>query len=106
MKRVFLGVALLALSGMLSGCVTYTGPMHGALFSSVKRNEAVGSADGRGVVVRTKAQGVLGIAWGDASVEAAMQTGQINKIHHVDVETFHVLGLYATYTTTVYGERE
>jgi hypothetical protein len=97
-------LGLLACSAILSGCITYSGPMHGAFFSSVKRGEAVGSANGRGTVVRSEAQGVLGFAWGDASIEAAMQKGQIERIHHVDVATFHVLGLFASYETTVYGE--
>jgi len=41
---------------------------------------------------------------GDASIQAAMQNGGITKIHHVDYKVTSVLGVYATYTTVVYGE--
>jgi hypothetical protein len=52
-----------------------------------------------------QATSILGvIAWGDAGISAAMADGGIKKIHHVDVDTFNVLGIYATYTIKVYGE--
>jgi len=43
-------------------------------------------------------------ATGDASISAAMRNGKITRIHHVDHETFSILGVYAKYTTIVYGE--
>ena len=48
---------------------------------------------------------ILGvIALGDASQQAAMKNGGITKIHHVDFNSFSILGIYAKFTTTVYGE--
>jgi hypothetical protein len=41
---------------------------------------------------------------GDASISAAAQNGGITRIHHVDHETMNILGIYAKYTTIVYGE--
>lgn len=44
------------------------------------------------------------VATGDASIEAAAKAGGITKIHHVDFENFSILGIYATFTTVVYGD--
>jgi hypothetical protein len=33
-----------------------------------------------------------------------MRNGGITRIHHVDHETSNILGVYAKYTTIVYGE--
>ncbi len=45
------------------------------------------------------------VAIGDCSVAAAMKTGGVSKIHHVDSEVFSVVfGVYQKYTTVVYGE--
>jgi hypothetical protein len=41
---------------------------------------------------------------GDASLEAAMENGNISEVHHVDLERTNILGLYSTYTVIVYGE--
>ena len=43
--------------------------------------------------------------WATATpLVAAMKEGNITKVHHVDSETFSVLGVYARYKTIVYGE--
>ena len=48
---------------------------------------------------------VLGwFAVGDASVQKAAKEAGITKISHVDEESTSVLGLFAKYTITVYGE--
>ena len=48
---------------------------------------------------------ILGIlATGDASLDAAMRSGGITKLHHVDVQYTTILGIIATYTLIVYGE--
>ncbi len=53
---------------------------------------------------RATAWGILVYATGDASISAAMANGGITRIHHVDHETMNILGVYARYTTIVYGE--
>lgn len=51
------------------------------------------------------ASSILGIvATGDASIEAAAKDGGITRIHHVDHHSKNILGLYAEFTTIVYGE--
>jgi hypothetical protein len=53
----------------------------------------------------SQAMSILGwIGLGDASISAAMADGGIKKVHHVDMDSFNVLGIYATYTVKVYGE--
>ncbi len=44
------------------------------------------------------------IAFGDASIQKAAQNGGITKVHYADHEFLRVLGIYARFTTTVYGE--
>ena len=45
------------------------------------------------------------ISGGDSSIMSAARAGSINIIHHIDYEVFNFLGLYATNTTVVYGEK-
>jgi hypothetical protein len=44
------------------------------------------------------------VAIGDAGIEAACRNGGITKIHHLDINTFSVLGVFTRRTTYVYGE--
>lgn len=65
---------------------------------------AVGSANGSEKVGMATSTAIICIATGDASIQAACQNGGITKIHHVDHKSMSVLGVYAKYTTVVYGE--
>ena len=51
-----------------------------------------------------KATGLICFCEGDASIKAAMENGDIKKIHHIDRKVRNILGLVAEYTTIVYGE--
>lgn len=44
-------------------------------------------------------------AGGDASINKAANNGKIRKIHHVDYEVSSFLGIFASSTTIVYGQR-
>lgn len=56
-------------------------------------------------VGQASATSILGIVGtGDASIQAAAKKAGITKISHVDESATSVLGIYAKYTTTVYGE--
>jgi len=56
-------------------------------------------------VGEAKAINVLGIvAIGDASIQTAMKSGQITKIHHVDCKVYSILGIFCEVTMLVYGE--
>ena len=88
---------------MLGGCAMVT-PMNGSLYTDIKGPVAMGQAGGMSKVGTAKATAVIGIATGDASIDAAMKNGGITKVHHVDTQVKNILGIYAEYTTTVYGE--
>lgn len=59
-------------------------------------------------VGRAQAQGILCLfAWGDASINKAMENGNITKVHHVDYEYNRyscLMPFYEGYTVIVYGE--
>ena len=88
---------------LLAGCAMVT-PMNGSLYTGRKGPVAMGDAKGMSKVGTATATAIIGIATGDASISAAMHNGGITKVHHVDTEVKNILGVYAEYTTTVYGE--
>jgi len=55
-------------------------------------------------VGRAKAEGIILVGYGDASINAAKIKGNITKIHHVDSEVMNIFGIYSRYETVVYGE--
>jgi len=70
------------------------GPVSSYVDNSVKQ-EKVGTA---------KSTGIICVAYGDASIDAAMKNGNIKKVHHVDYKTMNILGIYGEFITTVHGE--
>lgn len=98
-------LAVLALPA-LSGCysvVSPAGPIGGVYTNTTGPLAITGSASGTRVG-RASASVVLGIATGDASIQAAMQAGGITRIQSVDYQSNLILGLFGTYTVVVYGE--
>ena len=92
---------------LLSGCAGITpiaGGTGGMLFTHTDAAVAVGSASGSDKVGTAESTAIICFATGDSSISKAMQNGGITKIHHVDSKVFQVLGVYAKYTTVVYGE--
>ena len=107
MRKAIMLVALVSfLAVVLSGCAVVIGPTFGTLYTDLKAPAGVGDQDVKAAKIgKATASSILGwIATGDASIDAAMKAGGITKIHHVDYEAKSILGLYATYTTVVYGE--
>lgn len=108
MKRIVSSVVLASfVVVMMTGCAglsTIVGGTAGAVFTQVQGPVAVGSASGSSKVGEASSQAILFFATGDASIAAAMQNGGITKIHHVDHKSTSILGIYAKYTTVVYGE--
>ncbi len=41
---------------------------------------------------------------GDASIQRAMENGNITKVHHVDWDAKNIFGVYGVYKIIVYGE--
>lgn len=108
MKRLIATVALSCVAIMLmTGCAVVggiPGGTYGWLFTQTDNAFAVGSAGGAEKVGTAESTAIICFATGDSSISKAMANGGITKIHHVDSKVFQVLGVYAKYTTVVYGE--
>jgi hypothetical protein len=105
-KTVLLMIVALFSLSLIASCASVMAPTHGSIYTGVKAGQAATSADGKAVKMGTsKCTNVLGIAaWGDCSIDAAAKNGNISQIHHVDYDAFSVLGVYARFTTMVYGD--
>lgn len=104
--RFFLCVALLAAAiAGISGCTVPNSPVMAGLTID-QRGPVAGfdSTAGSSKVGRAKAEGIIIVGYGDASISAAAEEGGITKIHHVDCEVLNVFGIYSRYETIVYGE--
>ena len=107
MKKSLVCPSVVAMAGMLTGCVAPMGPV-GAVGGSIYTDASgpitatanpVGSKMGQ-----SSASGIIGFATGDASIKTAASNGGISKISHVDYHAQSVLGIWAKTTVTVYGE--
>lgn len=106
-KNLSLIIITVLAAVFISGCAAMVTvqPVTGVLYSDVKSPVAVTSNEGYSKTGTAQCTSILGwIAQGDASIEAAMKNGKITKIHHVDCHSTNILGIYATYTITVYGD--
>ncbi|MBS3758205.1 MAG: TRL-like family protein [Desulfobacterales bacterium] len=97
-------IGLIALIPMMVGCATSV-PI-GGIYTKVKLpvdgEYAMSEATKVGTAECTSILNM--VATGDASIQAAMENGNISKIHHVDWDVENILGVYGVYTVTVYGE--
>jgi len=105
MRKAVCAAMLGAILTMTGCAVMATGPVLAPLAVDLRGPVAVGDTNAAASKVgEAQAQGILVFAFGDASIQAAANQGQITRIHHVDTEVLNVLGLYARYKTIVYGE--
>ncbi|SRR6056297_1530769 len=97
-------IGLIALIPMVMGCAT-SYPV-GSLYTKVKLPiDAEGNMSSASKVGTAECTSVLSlVATGDASIQTAMENGNITKIHHVDWDVENILGIYGVYKVTVYGE--
>ena len=105
MKHHFVALSICVVCLTFTGCAAAVhSPVQSLVYTNVKAPLA---ATGKsGVVLRSgaaSATSFLGVAAGDASIRAAARAGGITDIHYVDFHSKSILGLYAKYTTTVYG---
>lgn len=98
-------VVLLAVT-LLYGCAGVRSPVtNGFIVTAVQGPVGITQADTYSKTGTSSCNSILGlVSLGNASIEAAMKDGGITKIHHVDHKSFSLLGLYAKFTTIVYGE--
>jgi hypothetical protein len=107
MKRLkSAALALLLAMPLLAGCAAYTmSPATGFLYTDLKAPLTATSHDTSSKMGTSIGSSILGlVATGDASIETAMKNGGITRVHHVDYHSKSILGIYATFTTIVYGE--
>ena len=102
---ILLMITVFSLS-LMSGCAyVVKQPVTGFLYSEVKDGMISNEGSAMSKKGTATATSILGwVATGDASITAAMKNGGITKVHHVDNESTGIIGIYATYTTVVYGE--
>jgi hypothetical protein len=106
---VLMLVAALFVGGCAGLATMNHSPVTGVIYTDVKaplpNASAAYTATAGTKVGSATATSILGwVGMGDASIDAAMKAGGITKLHHVDFHSTQVLGLYASYTVTVYGE--
>lgn len=90
---------------LFMGCALVASPLIGAIYTDVKAPAGVTENVGSSKMGTASAMSILGlVATGDASIQAAAKNGGITKIRHVDFHSTSILGVYAKYTVTVYGE--
>ena len=104
MKTMLLALAFCG----LSGCVT-TGMMSKTGIALVNvQTESGGLAYNKGEASKSGkacSNNILGLAvFGDSSIEAARQDGELNKVFYFDTDFFNVLGLYGHVCTKAYGQ--
>ncbi len=113
MKRLILIVATAcAVVVFMSGCAMVMpgtgGSAFGGLYTQVdgmvQHGAPVGETASTAKVGTATSTAIICFATGDSSVKAAMENGGITKIHHIDYKVMSVMGVYAKYTTVVYGE--
>ena len=106
MQKLIRHIALsLILVVFLIGCASVHSPVSGFLFTNVDAPVAATSNPSYSKVGSASCFSFLGIiAAGSCSIETAITNGKIIKIHHIDAESFSLLGIFATYKVKVYGE--
>lgn len=116
---------LIALSILFAGCTTFVSPvvppvgmkgvgdfrstLHiGSVVSVVgapvdttfNDNDGIGSKCGE-----STAFNILGlVSFGDCSVDAAAENGNLSKVDHIDMDYISVLGVFYSYKTIVWGD--
>lgn len=98
MKSPRLAAAALALAALCPGCLfaKVRTPLDTDL-SVTKLGAKTGESTARSILWL--------FAWGDASSAAAAREGGIATLNHMDQESLFIFfGLYAEYTTIVYGD--
>ena len=107
MRKVIALVVVAGVALAVSGCaVTQSSPVYGGIVTANVKGPVAG-VDNSVKPEKTgeaTASAIVFFASGDASIATAMKNGSITKVHHVECETFSVLGLYASYKTIVHGE--
>lgn len=103
---------LVAMVFILAGCTMPGIPLTGSLYTDVKGPLVIDSGAAKGQMVEgtSRAQGILGFATGDCSLEAAIKDALAKapgstRLENITVD-YHaksILGIYAEFITMVKG---
>ena len=107
MKKLIVCSSAIGLAALLTGCTSplqSIGGVYGGIYTDISGAGGATSNTGSSKKGEACSTGIIGIATGDSSIQAACANGGITKIHHVDYHVMSVLGVYAKTTVTVYGE--
>jgi len=94
---------------LMTGCGFYSAPVmppDGMLFQNTKApmdintdKTELGTKSGT-----SQSISILGLfAFGDCSIKAASEDGNLQFVNHADYEYLNILGVYQKFTTIVYG---
>jgi len=98
-QLIFLSVVVM----FLGGCLAYT-PVVGVLVTLVQGPITATTYDQSIRTGKSCAYSAMGLfSWGDASINAAKNTGQIKQVASVDFDTFNLLWVYGSFCTVVRG---
>ena len=105
MKKAVITLSAICALTLASCSTVTTGSGIGVLYTGVTEGQIATSNEVGTKVGTASSVGVLGLVnVGDASIQGAANQAGIKKVSHVDVKKTSVLGLFAKYTTIVYGE--
>ena len=96
-------LTLLLVVFLFSGCAVSYHPLVGMIYTDNEGPLLVTANKGatkEGISTSTM---ILGVAYGDSTIETAALNGNITKITAVDTDITSVLGIYVEYTTIVRG---
>ena len=107
MKKLIGYSSVVAVVGLVTGCVGPMGPVGGVgagIYTDVSGPIGATSNTAGSKMGQASSSAIICVATGDSSIKAAAANGGITKISHVDYHTTSVLGVWAKTTVTVYGE--
>jgi hypothetical protein len=104
MKKCLMMIVAASMLATLSGCISANAPIKGFFFTDVKGPLMVSDQEVKYSKVGTaEAQGIIGFAFGDASLNTAINDAGISKVTIVDSHTLVILNLFGRFKTVAYG---
>lgn len=88
---------------MFTGCALVPSPVGISIYGDVTYPGFITTEQSGNKVGRAMCTSILGIGFGDCSIEAAKKTGGITTVNTVDHKANTILFLYSTYETIVTG---
>ncbi|MBN1493489.1 MAG: TRL-like family protein [Candidatus Omnitrophica bacterium] len=105
MRNGAIVLSLVLIATLATGCAMSVNPLVGVLYSDDVVGGLTATPNAQGPKVGEAMQKmILGVSYGDGSIEAAAANGGITKIKTVDLKVKNVLGVYMETTTIVTGE--